>query len=233
MDEIKSVEKLIGVRFHHKDVLRRALTHYSCFGCSKTMTDQHYERLEFLGDALLSANISRVIFRRYPEASEEDLTNLRSELSSNAVLAGIAKDIGLTKYVRYSDEPFEYKFTERSRDGIYADSLEAVIGAIYVDRGERKARKFIRRHILSRLPAAEHRAEQDNPKTALQKLVHQTHGENPTYEKLEESGNHEDYRCRVGVYVAGEILAEGEGVNKQAASEAAAEEALLRLLNQG
>ncbi len=229
----KDLERKLRLRFRHKDLLAQALTHYSCFGAKKHSGDCHYERLEFLGDSLLSAHISKNIFKLYPDASEEDLTVLRSELTSNKVLADIARQLGLDKYVRYSDYPFSYHFTVRSRDQIYADSLEAIVGAVFVDRGERAARKFIERHILSRLDEAMRRAGQDNPKSALQKLVHQRYNENPVYTKLAESGEHDTYKCTVEVTVLSQPLAQAEGENKKEASERAAEQALLYLLGGG
>lgn len=229
--ELKEVQKIIKVRFRDKKTLEKALTHYSCFGRSKSNCNSHYERLEFLGDSILGSYISQFIFSLNPDATEEELTNLRSELTSNSFLAEVALGLGLDKYIRFSDEPFDYNFTERSRYHIYADSVEAIIGAICVDRGEKASRRFIKKHILPRLGEASKRAEQDNPKSALQKLLHQQFSENPTYEKLSESGCGEDYCCEVGVYVDGKLLAKAEGVNKKDASEKAAEMALLAQLD--
>ncbi len=229
----KDLERNLKLRFRRKELLAQALTHYSCFGAKKHSGDCHYERLEFLGDSLLSAHISKNIFKLYPDASEEDLTVLRSELTSNKVLADLARQIGLDKFVRYSDYPFAFHFTARSRDQIFADSLEAVVGAVFVDRGERAARKFIERHILSRLDEAMRRAGQDNPKSALQKLVHQRYNENPVYVKLAETGEHDTYKCTVQVTVCGQPLASADGVNKKEASEKTAEQALLYLLGGG
>jgi ribonuclease-3 len=225
------LEKKLKLHFRDKELLSQALTHYSCFGAKKRSADGHYERLEFLGDSILGAYISQNIFKLYPDASEEELTVLRSELTSNKVLADIAGQLGLSQYVRYSDHSFFYHFSERSRDQIYADSLEAVIGAVFVDRGERRARRFIEQHILSRLDEAMRRASQDNPKSALQKVVHQRYNENPVYDKTAETGELETYRCTVGVSVCGQQLAEATGVNKKEASEQAAEKALLALLS--
>ena len=229
----KELERNLKLHFRHKDLLAQALTHYSCFGAKKHRGDCHYERLEFLGDSLLSAHISKNIFKLYPDASEEDLTVLRSELTSNKVLADIARQIGLDKFARYSDYAFSHHFTARSREQIFADCLEAVVGAVFVDRGERAARKFIERHILSRLDEAMRRAGQDNPKSALQKLVHQRYNENPLYTKVAESGEHDTYKCTVEVSVRGQGLAQADGVNKKEASEKAAEQALLYLLAGG
>jgi len=230
MKDLKEIQKRIGIRFHNKELLRQAVTHYSCFGRHKTSQQSHYERLEFLGDSLLGSYISQIVFKDHPDYSEEELTNLKSELTSNNFLAEVAEKIGITGFVRFSDEPFDYCFTERSRHQIYADAMEAIIGAIYVDRGERRARKFIDKHILSRIEKATKRAGQDNPKSALQKLIHQKYNENPVYEKLNEEGDYENYHCQVGVYVRDKLLATGEGVNKKEASENAAEAALLEQL---
>ncbi len=229
----RELEYTLRLRFRRQELLAQALTHYSCFGVKKHRGDGHYERLEFLGDSLLSAHISKNIFKLYPDASEEDLTVLRSELTSNKVLADISRQIGLDKFVRYSDGVFSYHFTARSREQIFADCLEAVVGAVFVDRGERAARKFIERHILSRLDEAMRRAGQDNPKSALQKLVHQRYNENPLYTKRAESGEHDTYCCTVEVSVRGQVLARAGGVNKKEASEKAAEQALLYLLAGG
>jgi ribonuclease III len=230
MKNLKEIEKRIGIRFRHKELLRQAITHYSCFGRYKNGQNSHYERLEFLGDSVLGSYISQIIFQTHPDYSEEELTNLKSELTSNNFLAEVAEKIGLSGFIRFSDEPFDYCFTERSRLQIYADCVEAIIGAICIDRGERRARKFIDRHILSRLGDATERAGQDDPKSALQKLIHQKYNENPVYERLGETGTGEDYRCQVGVYVRGKLLAAGTGVNKKEAGANAAEAALLQQL---
>ncbi len=231
MKDLNKIEKAIGFRFKNKKLLKQAVTHYSCFGRVKSRHSDHYERLEFLGDSILGSYISQVLFENFPSMSEEELTNLRSELTSNDFLAEVAHDMKITGFVRFSDEPFDFCFTERSREGIHADAVEAIIGAIFVDRGEKKARKFITKHILPRLADAIKRAGQDNPKSALQKLLHQKFDENPVYEKLKETGRYDSYRCEVGVYAQGKILATGKGINKKEASENAAEKALLAQLS--
>lgn len=228
--ELRFVERLIKVRFKNKRTLQSALTHFSCFGTKKLANGSNYERLEFLGDSLLSAYVSKIIFNKYRDSSEEELTNLRSALTSNRNLSKVAKAIGIADFVNINRNAFRYKLLQKNLDQIYAESLEALIGAIFIDRGEKKAQKFIETYVLSRLGEAVGEANCDDPKSALQKLLHQKYNENPVYIKLKEEGRHENYRCFVGVFISGRMLGKGEGHDKQNASENAAMDALARHL---
>jgi ribonuclease-3 len=208
----------LGVDLSDPDLLVRALTHRSHGGPNN-------ERLEYLGDAVISFVVAELLFRRFPEASEGDLSRLRATLVSGEALAALAAELGLGERLRLGDG--EMKSGGQRRATILADALEAVFGAIYLDRGLDTARRAAERlfsRLMAALPAA---AELKDPKTRLQEWLQGRGHALPTYSVLEVSGEPHDQRFRVRCEVpALAISAVADGSSRRRAEQEAAQRIL-------
>ncbi|MDO4285324.1 MAG: ribonuclease III [Eubacteriales bacterium] len=219
---IEILEERIGYRFGDRNLLQCALTHTSYANEQKIRRTQDYERLEFLGDAILEMVTSAVLYRTYPDRREGELTKLRSTLVCEPALAYCARDIGLEEYLRLGRG--EEACGGRQKDSIISDVMEAVIGAMYLDSGGiEEPQRFILAHILSDL---ENKQLFYDAKSILQEYIQRKGGE-VSYEVLEESGPGHCRHFRVAVVVNGKSAAVGEGRSKKAAEQQAAYQELL------
>jgi ribonuclease-3 len=217
--DLAELEERLGVRFHHRALLESALTHHSAVQVAGER--ESYDRLEFLGDALIGAQVVEHIFHTYPTATEGELTALKSEVVSRRVLARIGLALGLMDFIRV-DVASLRTFNERSRESLCADALEAIAGAIHLDSGREAAAAFIARFILPVVPDVRATLGENNPKGALQEHVQRQMGVLPRYELLGEHGTQNDRRYIVGVFAGERLLARGEGPSiKEAGKEAA------------
>jgi len=223
VDNLAELEALLQVTFKDRSLLQRAITHHSC--CPETAVHDSYDTLEFLGDAILGAHVVEYIYRNFPDASEGEMTALKSEVVSRRVLSKIGQEIGLFPYIRV-DLANMRTFNERSRDSLCTDVLEAIIGAIQLDQGPEAARDFVARIIL---PVVSHLSKQTldtNPKGRLQKIVLQRSNSLPRYRVLEQSGHNNDRVFTVGVFEREFLLGLGKASSIKEAGRMAAREAL-------
>src|SRR5437763_5458867 len=167
-DKLAELEALLQITFNDRSLLQRAVTHHSC--CPETAIRDSYDTLEFLGDAVLGAHVVEYIYRNFPHASEGEMTALKSEVVSRRVLARIGQDLGLFPYIRVDIANLR-TFNERSRDSLCANVLEAIIGAIQIDRGPEAARDFVARMIFPEISHLSRQTLDTNPKGRLQRLV--------------------------------------------------------------
>jgi ribonuclease-3 len=220
---LADLEARLRVRFRDRALLMRALTHHSA--CPRDPVRGSYDRLEFLGDALIGACVVEHLYSAYPEADEGELTALKSEVVSRRVFARLGRGLGLDRDVR-ADLASLRTFNERSRDSLAADVLEALVGAIHLDQGRAAAEGFIARVILPVIPAVKATLGENNPKGALQQHVLRQTGLLPRYETLDQSGQDNDRRFTVGVFAGARLLATGSGTSLKEAGRAAARAAL-------
>lgn len=220
-EEITKLEKTIGYQFGRKELLKQALTHSSFSNEQKINKFENYERLEFLGDAVLELLSSRFFFDTYPEMSEGEMTRLRSSMVCESALAFCARDISLGSYILLGKG--EEATGGRERDSITSDVMEAVIGAIYLDGGIEKAEEFIKKFILSDL---ENKQLFYDSKTILQEKV-QKAGKTLSYELVEETGPDHDKVFVVEARLDGVTVGRGQGRNKKTAQQQAAYQVLL------
>ncbi len=215
------LERAIGINFRKKDLLRQALIHRSAVRESHAYGNN--ERLEFLGDAVLELATTEYLFALSDKA-EGELTNWRSALVQGEHLAEIAKDLELGQYLSMSRG--EEASGGRTKVSTLANALEAVIGAIYLDKGYDVSKKFCEKFILQDLDrllaAGKHRDE----KSVFQEIVQEKNGVTPHYEVTEEEGPDHDKQFTTAVYIGEERVAEGKGNSKQRAEQAAAKAAL-------
>jgi ribonuclease III len=217
------LEKRLGTSFTDRRLLVRALTHHSM--SPETAQRDAYDTLEFLGDALISADVVEHLFHTYPDATEGELTALKSEVVSRRVFAEIGLGLGLMEFIR-ADPTSLRTFNDRSRESLCADVLEALVGAIHLDAGRAAGEDFVARFILPVIPGVKATLGERNPKGALQQHVLRQTGQLPHYEVMEERGESNDRSYLVGVYAGDTLLGRGEGSSIKAAGREAARAAL-------
>lgn len=214
-------EKL-GFEFNDINLLVTALTHRSYVNEHKKV-NEHNERLEFLGDAVLEIVTSDYLFRNY-DYPEGIMTAIRAALVRTESISEAGKELGYEPLVRLSKG--ERNGTERAHDVIYADCFEAVIGAIYLDQGYEKARDFIDKHILVKTETVIEEGLWRDPKSYVQELAQKEEGFTPVYRTLREEGPDHDKIFTVGIYVGEKLIGTGVGHSKQDAQTHAAEEGI-------
>ena len=225
---LETLEERIGYRFRDKALIKQALTHSSFTNEQKIYRAKNYERLEFLGDAVLELVSSEFLFKEQPEVPEGELTKQRASIVCEPSLAFCARDLELGEFILLGRG--EEGTGGRNRDSIISDVMEAVIGAIYLDGGMEPARKFIYHFILSDL---EDKQLFYDSKSNLQELIQGKLKKELDYELLDESGPEHNKIFRVAVHMGEEVLGEGQGRTKKAAEQQAAYRALLKLRDRG
>ena len=218
---VEELEQKIGYKFKNKALLKQALTHSSFSNEQKINRYKNYERLEFLGDAVLELISSKFFFVNNPDMSEGQMTKLRSSMVCEQALAFCAKDLSLGDYLFLGKG--EEATGGRTRDSITSDVMEALIGAIYLDSGLDEAEKFVLTFILSDL---ESKQLFYDSKTILQEKV-QSKGLEIHYVLTKETGPDHDKEFTVEVQIDGKAVGCGVGRNKKSAEQKAAYEALL------
>jgi len=188
---VTGLMKQLGYQFQQASLLEQALTHRSCKGA-------HNERLEFLGDAILSLVIAEALYQHFPKAREGDLTRMRSALVKGATLAEIAKELGIAGFLRLG--PGELKSGGVRRESIQADAVEAILGAIYLDAGMDICKERILAWYGSRLLSIQPGVQKDS-KTQLQEYLQGRRLPLPQYEVIDTQGDAHDQvftvRCTV------------------------------------
>lgn len=221
-EAIGRLEEKIAYRFQDDRLLRQALTHSSYANELKINKYGDYERLEFLGDAVLEFVSSDFLYRQREETAEGDLTKLRASMVCEPALAYCAREFALEQYILLGKG--EEATGGRKRDSIVSDVMEALIGAIYLDGGIEEASAFIHRFILSDL---ENKQLFYDAKTILQELVQQGNEGELRYELVREEGPAHDKIFEVEAYVGEQKVGQGVGHSKKAAQQQAAYQALL------
>jgi ribonuclease-3 len=217
MEEMSRIE-IAGYRFKDPSLLETALTHSSYLHEHADVAATDFERLEFLGDAVVDLVVGEELFRRFPDATEGELTALRAQLVSSAALAEVGRRLGLPVLARLGRG--EEETGGRSRVGLAASLLESVIGAIYVESGLDATRAAILR-TMGEAIAATVTAPRKTAKTVLQEWAQAEHRPLPAYRTLDVSGPEHRRGFVVEVEVEGNV-AQGSGQSKRAAEEAAA-----------
>lgn len=226
--DLKTLEERIGYCFQNTMLLKQAITHSSFTNEQKINRTEDYERLEFLGDAVLELVSSEFLFHEHPKLPEGELTKLRASMVCEPALAFCARDLELGQFLRLGKG--EELTGGRERESITSDAMEAVIGAIYLDGGMEPAKAFINRFILSDL---ENKQLFYDSKSNLQELVQGVLKKEFRYELLEESGPEHSKTFAVEVIMEDKSLGRGLGRTKKAAEQQAAYMALLSLKEQG
>lgn len=215
----------LGYEFENIDLLITAFTHRSYVNEHRKSVSEHNERLEFLGDAVLELSVTDFLFNNYKE-QEGILTSWRASLVRTESIGDAGQKLGYEPLLRMSRG--EKQGSDRARMQILANSFEALIGAIYLERGYADADVFIKQHITSKLAEIIDSGSWRDPKSHLQEVMQRKDGVTPRYVVLEEVGPDHDKIFTLGVYAGDTIVSTGTGPSKQAAQQEAAKAALLR-----
>ncbi len=216
-DELGGV---LGISFKNEALIKEALTHRSYLNENPDWNTSHNERLEYLGDAVLELVVTEHLFKKYPDRHEGQLTSFRAALVNYQMLATIARDIELEKYLFLSKG--ESQDTRKARDVILANAIEAVLGAIYLDQGYEVAQRVITTLVLSRVEKIVEEGLYRDPKSELQERVQEMFRVTPSYRVLHEEGPDHEKSFSVGVYFGEKLTAKGVGTSKQEAESRAA-----------
>lgn len=225
MPDFQKFAEKIKVEFNDINLLRQACTHRSFLNENKN-AGEHNERLEFLGDAVLELVITSYLYRKYPQKNEGELTAYRSALVNTHSLSRVAEALGVNEYILLSKG--EAKDTGRARAIILADSVEAIIGAIYIDKGYDAAANFISQNLLEVIDIDEiiEKKLWLDAKSRFQERAQEETGQTPSYKTMKETGPDHGKVFTLGVFIGDTQIATGSGLSKQEAEQKAAEKAL-------
>lgn len=211
------LEERLGVRFEDPGLLHRALSHRSF--CAEHPGNQSNERLEFLGDAVLGSIVTDRIFRDYPDLPEGELAKVRASVVSSEALAAVAAELGLGEFLLLGRG--EQQSGGRSKPSILADAMEAVIGAVYLDRGLDGVRPLVEALLGERIAEAAKGPGTRDFKTRLQELAIQMLDESPRYDVIDSGPDHAK-EFHATVFLRGSPRGTGEGSSKKQAEQVAA-----------
>lgn len=217
------LEERLGYKFNNINLLKNALTHSSYANEVRDGFSSN-ERLEFLGDSVLSIVVSDYIYKHYPNMPEGELTKLRASLVCEKSLCAFSRELELGNYLMLGKG--EEKGGGRERDSILADAFEAVLAAIYLDGGMEPARHHVMNFVLRELQHTDDEVFKDY-KTALQEIIQRNPEEAVSYILTGESGPDHDKEFTVEVRLNSNVIGRGTGKNKKRAEQMAAKEALM------
>ena len=225
-EQIKQLEKLekkIKIKFINKDLLRQVFVHRSFLNENRQFDLGHNERLEFLGDAVLELVVTEYLFNNFPNP-EGEMTNWRAALVRGERICEVGKVLNFEDYLLLSHG--EQKNNGKAKNIILANTYEALVGAIYLDRGYKSAKKFIDDYLIIYLPEILEKQLHIDPKSRLQELTQEKLSETPIYKVHQEWGPDHAKQFKIGVYLQNRLIGEGEGSSKQIAQINAAQNAL-------
>lgn len=226
LEQSSLIEERLGVIFTDKKLLALAFVHRSFFNENRSVVDQHNERLEFLGDAVLGVMVAEYLYSSFPTEGEGHLSHLRSHLVEANACSSFVQKIGVAQFVLLGKG--ERMNEGKGRESILADLFEAIIGAIYLDGGHQAAKDFFHGNFASeileliKMPLRNWKAE-------LQDYSQKKYQKPPVYKVMQETGPDHGKTFEVAAFF-GEVQAgQGTGSSKKQAEQAAAEDALLKL----
>jgi ribonuclease-3 len=222
--DFSQFEQSLNLSFSDPKLLRQAFTHRSYLNEHRGEVEAHNERLEFLGDAVLELISTHFLYEKFPTHNEGELTAFRAALVNAVTCAEIATKLGMNDYLLLSRG--ESKDNGRARGILLANAFEALIGAIYLDKGMDAAREFITEHLFPKIDEIVENKSWRDAKSALQEKVQEHQGMTPYYAVIKETGPDHDKEFVVGVYAKDSMIAQGTGKSKQEAEQSAARNAL-------
>ncbi|NCN52475.1 ribonuclease III [Candidatus Parcubacteria bacterium] len=222
--DFAKLESILGISFTEKNHLLTAVTHRSYLNEHREATQEHNERYEFLGDAVLELVITDFLFAKYPEKPEGELTAIRAALVNTNSLADASSRLGINEFLLLSKG--EAKDMGRARQYILANTFESIIGALYLDQGYEKAGEFIASQLFDLTDEIVKKRLWQDAKSRFQELSQEHVGITPNYQTLGQEGPDHDRTFTIGVFLGEKKIAEGSGRAKQEAEQDAAEKAL-------
>ncbi|MEI7480325.1 MAG: ribonuclease III [bacterium] len=217
-------EESIGVKFKDRNLLKQAFTHRSYINENRGSNLEHNERLEFLGDAVLELLVTEYLYKKYPGSAEGDLTAYRAALVNAITLSEVARDIGVNDFLLLSKG--EAKDQGKARQYILANTIEAIIGAVFLDQGYVVVQTFVAKILFGLIDKIVAEKSWIDAKSLFQEKAQENYNETPVYKTVKETGPDHDKHFTVAVYAGSELIAEAGGMSKQEAEQAAARKAL-------
>lgn len=225
--KLESLEKIFQIKIKNSKIFEKALTHSSFTRENELDSTESYERLEFLGDAVLKICTSDILYKKFPEYAEGDLTKIRAIAVSDNVLAKVAEEIGLAPLIILGKQ--EEKMGGRNRSSILACVFEALLGAYYLDESLEEVLNFLKQILEPIITDIDEHLEKFNAKAVLQEYTQSLNKKIPHYNVVEEIGPQHDKIFVVEVSYMDEILAVGKGKTKREAEQDAAYSACIKL----
>lgn len=224
MIDFTGFEKKTNIVFKNKKLLEQAFIHRSYINENTKSNLCHNERLEFLGDAVLELVVTDYLYKKYPDQDEGSLTAYRSALVNAVIIGEIALELGMNEYLLLSKG--EAKDIGKARGYILANTYEAYVGAVYLDRGYEVTRDFITKTLLIKIETIIEKKLWRDSKSLVQEKSQEFLNVTPSYKVLHESGPDHDKHFTIGIFFGLDLIAEGKGKSKQEAEQAAAHKAL-------
>lgn len=219
MTDVEEIVKHLKIKFKNKTLINQAFIHRSYLNEAKEKISSN-ERLEFLGDCILSFLVSRYLYLQYPLLPEGELTNLRSSVVKTSTLAAIAQKMNLGKYLKLSRG--EEESQGRSNPSILADTFEAFLGAVYLDSGLPSVETILNEYLFIMIPIIYKEKSYKDAKSTFQEMVQGTNKLSPLYKVISEKGPDHAKEFTIGAYVHSVLWGIGLGKNKQEAEQKAA-----------
>ena len=217
-------EKKTKIIFKDKNLLRQAFIHRSYINENPAIDLSHNERLEFLGDAVLELIVTDYLYKKYPSYTEGELTSVRSALVNAIIISEVGSEIGMNDFLLLSKG--ETKDIGKARSYILANTYEAYVGAVYLDRGYEIAKDFVTSSLLHKTDEIVNKKLWRDSKSLVQERAQEFNSVTPSYKVLHQAGPDHDKHFTVGIYFGIVLIAEGKGKSKQEAEQKAAEAAL-------
>ncbi|MBI4367384.1 MAG: ribonuclease III [Deltaproteobacteria bacterium] len=225
--KLKRLEKLLGYSFRQRRHLKRALTHRSYANEMRLKATEHNERYEYLGDAVLELAVSHLLMEHFPTHPEGDLSKLRAAVVNEAQLAALARELQLGDYLYLGKG--EEQTGGRDKPSLLSDALEAILGAIYLDRGFQKGFEVVKRQYKSVLQGVAIGQFIQDFKTKLQEESQSRFHTVPRYRLIRELGPDHSKTFEVHLFIEDRLYGHGKGASKKAAEQDAARQALEKL----
>jgi len=224
MSNVSTLEKQLGINFDNTNLLNEALTHRSYINENPSWNLPHNERLEFLGDAVLELVVTDYLYQTYELYDEGRLTSIRAALVNYQALARIARSLSVEEYLLMSKG--EARDVGKAREVILANVFEAILGAIYLDKGYEMAKIFVHKNVLAGVEEIVKKNLDKDAKSLFQEIAQERFKVTPVYKVLEEYGPDHQKTFVVGVFLNDNKIAEGSGLSKQEAELEAARKGL-------
>ncbi|MFW5807509.1 MAG: ribonuclease III [Spirochaetota bacterium] len=226
LKELNRLQQGLNVRFANKNLLNQSLTHRS-YANESTGNIRENERLEYLGDSVLGLVINEYLFKHFDDYHEGDLAKIKSTVVSEEMLATAACEIGIGSYILLGKG--EENSGGRTRPSILANTVEALIGAMYLDCGLKQTKKFILNVFKKYIDQVDKIPNMRDPKTTLQELVQKKYREKPEYLLLRSEGPDHKKLFTVVLSIKGKVIIEGTGTSKRRAEVDAARKVLAKI----
>jgi len=227
--DFNKVQEILDTKLENEDLFRTAFTHRSYLNEHPNSKYKSNERLEFLGEAVLQLASSEYLFQKYENSPEGDMTNYRSAIVCTSSIGAEAKRLGYGEMLFLSNG--EESTGGRTREYILANTFEAVLGALYLEKGFDFCRKFLEKELFYKIEKVIEEEKYKDAKSLFQEKAQEKYGITPTY-KIEDSwGPDHEKNFKVGVFLDNDLWGEGRGKSKQKAEQDAAEKALKKIDN--